>query len=446
MSTSQDSEQNLSLASYFCSYTFYFLLVALSLQPDNDALVDSAFDFITSIAPPAKTIAESAFSPLSMITFLAQLGMKPEFLAHACPSLEILPAPQYNLDAKQREDAFFRLFSVLAVLAKTGWILPNDIPDLVVGALLVGMDASVSLKVQKNVRSAVEALCATLSDSDADSAESLEALVFKKVLRLTRIFASSEEENETMAEMEVGLEVANQARLMDLFIGGCKPALRISRAVAHALITRTGMKDGEMEECEYAALPELDRILETMSEKRGVFDVLKFDRAHHEALQAREKKDNEASDAGDGDDGGDDDDAGSGGELEPEASKPKRKEFDYVELNDRMVVLAKALSGIADYVKVDKEEARARKERERAERAEELAVGGGSVASSRLSGSKGSRAEQERELTGLEAVKVCLDGLHGRIGGCFLSFTLVFLLNRANNCLPHSRYSRCPSR
>lgn len=363
--------------------------------------------------------------------------MKPEFLAHISASHEQHPGPQRNLDTKQRSDAFFRLFSTLTALAKKKWIQPNDVPDLVVGALLVGMDATATLKVQKDVRSTVEALCAILPDEDTAKPNGVEASVFKKVLSLARTFAPSEEDKETQA----GLEVANQARLMDLFIGGCKPAMRISRAVAHALITRTDTKAGEMEECEYSALPELDRILETMSEKRGVFDVLKFDRADEKVVQALKKEDKAASDGDEADDNEGDDDE-SDGEPEPEEIKPKKKEFDYDELNDRMVVLAKALSGLADYVKVEKEEARAKKDKERAERAEELAVRGGSVASSRLSG----RAEQERELTGLEAVKICLDGLHGRIGMSFLSLGFFFvLLNGELTGVVYSRYARCSS-
>lgn len=371
--------------------------------------------------------------------------MKPEFLAHISASHEQHPGPQRNLDTKQRSDAFFRLFSTLTALAKKKWIQPNDVPELIVGALLVGMDATATLKVQKDVRSTVEALCAILPDEDTAKPNGVEASVFKKLLSLARTFASSEEDKET----QPGLEVANQARLMDLFIGGCKPAMRISRAVAHALITRTDTKAGEMEECEYSALPELDRILETMSEKRGVFDVLKFDRADEKVVQALKKEDKAASDDDEADNDESDDGDESDGEPEPEPEeiKPKKKEFDYDELNDRMVVLAKALSGLADYVKVEKEEARTKKEKERAERAEELAVRGGSVASSRLSG----RAEQERELTGLEAVKICLDGLHGRIGMSFLflGFFLV-LSNRElmSYCyvVVYSRYARCSSR
>ncbi|KAI0048292.1 hypothetical protein FA95DRAFT_1678458 [Auriscalpium vulgare] len=206
-------------------------------------------------------------SPLSasiLAQTFAKIGLRDDLLVFAQRNGEL--APTVSSDASlNRGVVIDRMVELVISLAKFQSLDITAMPEFFTAMLLCGLDINASAETQRNVLMALVALCAELPATlEPDAvAGSLEAAIAEKVFLL----AST-------------LSITNQKHLLSFFARSSPPSLRISRCVAHHLLT-----DHVLEAANYSLLPSLTPLIEMLGDSKGLFEVA--DKTDYEALSSR---------------------------------------------------------------------------------------------------------------------------------------------------------------
>ncbi|KAI0268600.1 hypothetical protein BC834DRAFT_644907 [Gloeopeniophorella convolvens] len=137
----------------------------------------------------------------------------------------------------------------------------EQLPDVIMSLLLIGVDAGSSAELRRDVLSTLSLLCWQLP-ADFNDAENNETLVAERVLDFAKT-----------------LSAPNQAFLLSFFTKGSEPSLRIARAVAHHILTNSVI------EASSYALPPLDPLIAVLAEPDGPFDIA--DATDYDSLTSR---------------------------------------------------------------------------------------------------------------------------------------------------------------
>ncbi|KAI0305501.1 hypothetical protein B0F90DRAFT_1067293 [Multifurca ochricompacta] len=136
----------------------------------------------------------------------------------------------------------------------------EQLPDLIIVLLLIGLDMEASNDLRRDILPSVSLLCHRLS-SDPEG-EDTEISIATKVLNLAK-----------------SLSASNQALLLSFFTKASPNCLRIARAVAYHILTSSAIQP------ENYALPPLGLLITVLSDVDGLFSIA--DSTDYDALTSR---------------------------------------------------------------------------------------------------------------------------------------------------------------
>jgi len=137
---------------------------------------------------------------------------------------------------------------------------PEQLPDIVITLLLIGIDADSSTELRRDILHCVSLLCYRLPTEC--EAQGTEVSVAKRVLDLSR-----------------SLSPSKQALLLSFFARGSPSCLRIARAVANHVLTDLAIQPASY------ALPPLSPLIAVLSHPDGPFSIR--DSTDYDALTSR---------------------------------------------------------------------------------------------------------------------------------------------------------------
>ncbi|KAF5317075.1 hypothetical protein D9611_003839 [Ephemerocybe angulata] len=152
-----------------------------------------------------------------VIRSLLELGAAPERLQSNCLEFEHR-GPFARTDASTREAVLYRLVALVTRAARR--LVAEEIPDLVLALISLGMDSTTSSDLRREVMVALDGVCRAVCPINGfdRKAESVVA---------ARLSALAE-----------GYQPVNKAALLSLLSGGNGATLRIARFVAYSIIVR----------------------------------------------------------------------------------------------------------------------------------------------------------------------------------------------------------------
>ncbi|KAF6761230.1 hypothetical protein DFP72DRAFT_880461 [Ephemerocybe angulata] len=154
-----------------------------------------------------------------VIRSLLELGASPECLQSNGLEFEHR-GPFARTDASTREAVLYRLVALVTRAASSRRLVAEEIPDLVLALISLGMDSTTSSDLRREVMVALDGVCRAVCPINGfdRKAESVVA---------ARISALAE-----------GYQPVNKAALLSLLSGGNGATLRIARFVAYSIIVR----------------------------------------------------------------------------------------------------------------------------------------------------------------------------------------------------------------
>ncbi|GBE80983.1 hypothetical protein SCP_0307060 [Sparassis crispa] len=192
--------------------------------------------------------------PFSLVvSALSYLGAKPDALEAQGWNLST-NVQSSTVDTTLRPERLDRLVSLITTFAQQRALSPNDVPDFILSLLLIGLDASASAQLKRDIAVAIEYLAhAIAAVSEAPSA--IERNICAKIVDFAKT-----------------LTPVNKAHIFSLVIGGSPYTNRIARWVAYSLLLDSGIPPIES----YSHLPALAPLIELLSPpsgSEGLFDI-----------------------------------------------------------------------------------------------------------------------------------------------------------------------------
>ncbi|KAI0358675.1 hypothetical protein OH77DRAFT_1502494 [Trametes cingulata] len=237
------------------------------LRPDQCTtivpwLFDTAF---SNVSPALSTLAytqllrlapllgerTSGLHPSSIISALVRLGAPRatiEKYGWPVPPAEVAPL---GVDAEQREELVYRLITVVGAFSRPP--MRDELRELFLILLLVGMDSTTSEASLTEIRQSLDAISREMEAAQGDTME-MEAILCEMVVTFGKT-----------------LSPANQSRLISLFPCVSPSTTRVARNVARALLMDTPASPRS-----YEKLPELAPVLKLLTPPAGsggYFDV-----------------------------------------------------------------------------------------------------------------------------------------------------------------------------
>ncbi|KAK0461171.1 uncharacterized protein EV420DRAFT_1530696 [Desarmillaria tabescens] len=237
-----DSQKNPAVIPYLVPFR-YNILAALCFHESSVSF--SAFSALINIwnMPDCRACGVSFDSMLSAII---HLGAKPsviESVGWAQPSEAASPPPS-------KEETLYRMVALVTMSARSGRLVTNEIPDILMILLLIALDTSSSSEILLDVVKAVDTLCHSIAPGD-DISKSIESRICSKV-----------------AKHALDLTPINKAHMISFISAGTGRAQRIARNIAHCVLTGTESISSDM----YSDLPPLTEIIDAILTS-GVFNI-----------------------------------------------------------------------------------------------------------------------------------------------------------------------------
>ncbi|KAJ7178458.1 hypothetical protein C8R43DRAFT_460335 [Mycena crocata] len=235
-------------------------LCDLALSVHDTPLTTAAFHALSHVwTHPSAQAPGMPFRALHSV--LVRLGAK-EAVMDAMGWVTTPNLHRESVQPAEREDTLFRLVRLVTMATQFAKQTRTEVPDFVMALLLIAVDPSASVDLQREIMVAVNLQCQSVAPN-TDISAVIETTICNKLIQFL-----------------LDLQPVNKALFVDLLAGGSHRTSRIARWVAHAVITQAK----SVSVSKYNELPPLVSLLELAltpetselspeARSRGIFEI-----------------------------------------------------------------------------------------------------------------------------------------------------------------------------